>query len=121
MVLGMNSNINEPKELLDHVRRLWEMNSYDEDDEHSKWVAARLCREDQEKNGRNWDKCLNCGFPFMVGLFGADGHFCSDSCREKTTAYMADAYVPPDDDRDYSDNALVTTVYDGDRRLEDYD
>lgn len=114
---GIQVDPEKPETLLRAVRKLWETNGWNEDTgDYDKHIAVRLANEDFEKNGRQWSKCMDCGFPFMIGLFGADGHFCSSSCRDDTIEYMADAYVPVGED-----DLGPDVVADGDSRLEDYE
>lgn len=60
---------------------------------HWKHVCYAMINQDVQEHGTSWEKCLDCGDPFVAGSTGADGYergtFCSKSCEQKTRAYMA--------------------------------
>ena len=42
----------------------------------------------QSQNGREWNKCIDCGIPYPLDMEGANTVFCSDTCEAATEAYL---------------------------------
>lgn len=84
-------------ELLTKVRELWKQNQYI-DIEHTKHIAIRLINEDSEKNHTAWNKCNNCGYPFIENYAGATKDHCSVKCETANIKYINN---PDDHDSHY--------------------
>lgn len=68
-----------------HTFQMWRI--------HPKHAAAALINQDIADNGTPWNKCLDCGTPYVIG--GEDwpessSTFCSDNCEANTRAYLTD-------------------------------
>lgn len=51
-------------------------------------IAYILINHDVELNNVPWNKCLDCGQPYVIGEDGGASTFCSYECETKTRRYM---------------------------------
>lgn len=61
--------------------------------DHPIHLAYALINEDVRVNGTAWNKCMDCGDPYIIGN-DAGMYFCSDACESATLAYMNTATLP---------------------------
>lgn len=52
---------------------------------HPKHKAIAAINIDTAKTGAEWNKCMDCGYPYPL-TEDADSYFCSDECRRAYTA-----------------------------------
>lgn len=54
-------------------------------DEHPVHLAYALINEDVNTP---WNKCLDCGQPYVIGEGHSNNTFCSPECEAETRAYL---------------------------------
>lgn len=56
---------------------------------HPVHIAFELINHDVQVNQVLWNKCLDCGQPYVVGEeHGSNGTFCSEQCERATREYL---------------------------------
>lgn len=55
---------------------------------HRVHIAFDLINHDVSLNGVRWNKCLDCGQPYIIDEGTLDGSFCGDLCQNRTFAYL---------------------------------
>ena len=51
-------------------------------------IAFHLINLDVTENQVPWNKCMDCGQPYVVSEGTSDGNFCSDVCMNATEDYL---------------------------------
>lgn len=66
---------------------------------HPTHIAYKLINLDAQVNGTYWNKCMDCGQPYVVGEFdgNSNSNFCSLGCQQQTEEYLDITinYTPP--------------------------
>lgn len=90
-----------PETFTDTMRRLFgppdEVTMGDDGTAHETWhqhpkhIAVAMINDDIKRNGTPWNKCPNCGEPYVIG--GADWPtsnttLCSESCEREYRDYL---------------------------------
>lgn len=56
---------------------------------HPVHIAFDLINTDVRENQVPWNKCMDCGQPYVVDEEpGSNGMFCSEKCEEATRVYL---------------------------------
>lgn len=57
---------------------------------HPTHIAYKLINLDSQVNGTYWERCIDCGQPFVVGELdgNTDTNFCSLLCEQTTAEYL---------------------------------
>lgn len=56
--------------------------------EHTIHIAFDLIDHDVKVNKVPWNKCMDCGDPYVVGEGEGNGTFCSQKCELATRKYL---------------------------------
>lgn len=57
-------------------------------DQHPVTLAFNLINADYARNGTPWNKCLDCGQPYVIGEGDSNSTFCSEKCERLTREYL---------------------------------
>lgn len=82
--------LHNPEKYINLLRDKYPQTYQENRTEHPVHQAYALINADVVHDNVRWNKCLDCGQPYIIGEGEGNSTFCSKACEDDTIEYMND-------------------------------